>query len=82
MRPIGAIAAIASLAALISARTAQAIYIRHDTPVALYNALALAPQFQAAGYLGTVGAVTSFCSGTLIAPDKFLTAAHCVANNN
>jgi len=62
------------------ASVASAIVIRDDSAVAAYDALATQNQFQAAGYLGHPGAPQSFCSGVLIAADKFLTAAHCLAN--
>ncbi len=70
----------ASVAALPS--RAGAIYVRDDMPVSLYNALAEQPQYAAAGYLGLANGpgTGDRCSGVLLAPDAFLTAAHCATS--
>lgn len=69
---------VAMFATLIVANQASAISVRHDRAVALYNNLGA--QFPATGYFGTVGA-GQFCTGTLVAPNKVLIAAHCVDFN-
>ena len=54
--------------------SAHAISIRHDVPASEY--FALANQFTATGRLDEGGG--ALCSASLVAPDKVLTAAHCV----
>lgn len=68
--------AIAMIMGCIS--DAVAIFIRDDVPATSYNTLATQARFQAAGYLGYANDVLFFCSGTLITPVSFLTAAHCL----
>ena len=67
--------ALASL--LIWAPAGQAIYISDDVAASNYDALAARPEYAAAGWLQdyTGG---QLCTGTLVAADKVLTAAHCV----
>jgi hypothetical protein len=50
-------------------------------PVSLYNALAKHSEYAAAGYLGPAGGpgTGDRCAGTFVAPDAFLTAAHCAS---
>jgi len=62
-------------ALLIAAAAAHAGIQRHDRDEAYHLALAAEPQFQAAGALLYAGFGT-FASGTLIAPNWVLTAAH------
>lgn len=50
-------------------------FIRHDTPVSSYNALAMQAQFAAAGYIYH-DSIGFWHSGVLVAPDVVLTAAH------
>lgn len=50
-------------------------YIRHDVPASEYNALAMRPEFAAAGYIYH-DSVGFWHSGVLVAPDIVLTAAH------
>lgn len=54
------------------------ISVRPDRPIGDYNALGA--QFPATGYFGSTG-VGQFCTGTLVAPNKVLTAAHCIDFN-
>lgn len=70
----------AGLAALPS--RAGAIYGGNDVPVVFYNAQAEQPEYAAAGYLGLAGGpgTGERCSGALVAPDAFLTAAHCATD--
>ena len=64
------------LSALLAASGAQAISIRHDTPVAQYNLLAQQNAYSAAGYI--VDGFGQFCTGTLVSSTQVLTASHCV----
>ncbi|MEI7869967.1 MAG: trypsin-like serine protease [Candidatus Methylumidiphilus sp.] len=64
---------------LIWAPAGQAIYIRDDVAASNYDALAARPEYAAAGWLWQQGQFgDQFCTGTLVAADKVLTAAHCV----
>lgn len=64
-------------------RTAEAIYVRHDVNVSGYTNLLNKPAFAPIGYLTDAGwAGEAFASGTLIAPNKVLTAAHVVDENS
>lgn len=56
---------------------ASAISVRHDVDVQDYAALAQQPEYAAAGFYYEERFGLS-CSCTLVAPDKVLTAAHCV----
>lgn len=70
---------ISSTVAMLLAGTVCASVIRHDQPDSAYTSLAAQPSFASAGLLTFNG---SICSGTLIAPGWFLTAAHCVTNSS
>ena len=61
----------------------EAIAIRDDLAVTGYENLSLAPSYAAAGWLGEKDgtAVWQRCSGTLVATNKVLTAAHCLDEN-
>ena len=59
---------------LAGGTNAHAISIRHDVPASEY--FALANQFTATGRLDEGGG--ALCSASLVAPNKVLTAAHCV----
>lgn len=63
-------------AVLAMAMPAQAISIRHDVAESAY--FSLAAPYDA---VGRIGGPTSFASGTLVSPTKFLTAAHFIDNN-
>ena len=73
---------IVAIMLLTGVPTASAMYIRDDVSVTLYDTLAAQAAFQAAGYLGNTGAAGSFCSGALVGPNEFLTAAHCLFNTS
>lgn len=59
--------------------TTQAIVIRHDVDDSFYTDLA--SNFNAVGRLAFNGG-GGFCSGTLVATNKVLTASHCLTNIN
>lgn len=65
------------LGAFLVSTSAQAIVIRHD--VADANYLALGNNYSAVGQLATTSG-SGFCTGTLVAANKVLTASHCVTN--
>jgi V8-like Glu-specific endopeptidase len=75
-------AALALLGMSGLGRTAEAIYVRHDINVSGYTNLLNKPAFAPIGYLTDPDwAGEAFASGTLVAPNKVLTAAHVVDEN-
>src|SRR5688572_19538884 len=81
-RPPSLAAVVTVTAVLWSfAATTQAVYIRHDVPVAGYNAIGSSSTFAPAGYIADKNWGIAFGSGTLISPTKVLTAAHVVDEN-
>lgn len=71
--PTRRLAALTALLALAS--SAGAVSLRHDQPVADYNALALEGRYSATGYLHD--AFGQYCTATLVSPTLLLTASHC-----
>lgn len=67
------------LGAFLVSTSAQAIVIRHD--VADANYLALGNNYSAVGQLATTSGF-GFCTGTLVAANKVLTASHCVTDTS
>lgn len=72
--------ATASLIGLPLCRLAAASATRDDVPDSSYTSYSAQPQFADAGYVEVNGGQV-FGSGTLIAPDWVLTAAHVVTQN-
>lgn len=67
---------------LLASRSARAITIRADVSDSLYTAQSAQPAYASSGYVQVISnTVDSFGSGTLIAPDWILTAAHTVTVN-
>ncbi len=72
---LGSLALAASL--LAWSPNGLAIYIRDDVAASNYDALATQPEYASAGWI-QVNDNTAKCTGTLVAANKVLTAAHCV----
>lgn len=56
--------------------TASAVYIRHDRSAPFHNAIGSRPTFASSGFFGNSAEGFGWGSGTLIARNKVLTAAH------
>lgn len=67
------------LGASLVSTSVQAMVIRHD--VADANYLTLGNNYAAVGQLATTSGF-GFCTGTLVAANKVLTASHCVTNTS
>ena len=62
--------------ALGVAASAPAIVIRHDRPVASYNAIGSDPLFNSSGFFAGVSSSSAFGSGVMVSSTKIVTAAH------
>ena len=76
---LGSLALAASL--LSWSPNGSAIFIRDDVAASNYDALATQPEYASAGWI-QVNDFTAKCTGTLVAADKVLTAAHCVYDDS
>lgn len=72
------ISLLAGLLTVVIAADANAIFIRHDRPVADHNTIGRKSAFASSGYLADSRDGFEIASATLVSPTKVLTAAHVV----